>query len=285
MKITMTELASPIKLQLTTDNAEQTALDLLSSRSGLSRQRIKDAMNKGAVWWTRKGKTLRLRRATQTLDKGTRLQLFYDANVLSREPEPPTLIADAGRYSVWFKPHGLLSQGSQWGDHCSILRWAELHLLPKRNCFLVHRLDGDAAGLILLAHDAQSAARLSQLFQDHKIQKHYHARIQGLMLTGSNGLTLNQPLDGKTAVTHLTLLHQDLQTTQTLLDVNIETGRKHQIRRHLADSGHPIIGDRLYGSTNKLPLQLVAYHLGFICPFARRDVEYILPVEFQLPSS
>lgn len=162
----MTEVASPIKLQFTVDDAQQTALDLLSTGSGLSKQRIKDAMNKGAVWWTRKGKTLRLRRATQILDKGTGLQLFYDAQVLAREPEPPTLIADANRYSVWFKPHGLLSQGSQWGDHCSILRWAEVHLQPKRNCFLVHRLDADAAGLILLAHDAQSAARLSQLFQD-----------------------------------------------------------------------------------------------------------------------
>src|SRR5690606_13442451 len=98
----MTDLASPIKLQVTASDADQTALDLLSSGSGLSKQRIKDAMNKGAVWWTRKGKTVRLRRATQTLDKGASLQLFYDAHVLAREPEAPTLVADAGRYSVRF---------------------------------------------------------------------------------------------------------------------------------------------------------------------------------------
>lgn len=281
----MTELASPIKLKITATDADLTALDLLSSGSGLSKQRIKDAMNKGAVWWTRKGKTVRLRRATQTLDKGASLQLFYDAYVLAREPEPPTLIADAGRYSVWFKPHGLLSQGSQWGDHCSILRWAELHLLPKRNCFLVHRLDGDAAGLMLLAHDAQSAARLSQLFQDHKIQKHYQARVRGLLILGAEGKTLDQPIEGKSAITHLTLISQDTVAEQTLLDVRIETGRKHQIRRHLADAGYPIIGDRLYGSTSKLPLQLVAYHLDFKCPFTRREVEFVLPVELQLPSS
>jgi tRNA pseudouridine32 synthase/23S rRNA pseudouridine746 synthase len=278
----MTELASPIKLQVTATQADQTALDLLSSGSGLSKQRIKDAMNKGAVWWTRKGKTVRLRRATQTLDKGASLQLFYDAHVLAREPEAPSLITDAGRYSVWFKPHGLLSQGSQWGDHCSILRWAEVHLQPKRASFLVHRLDGDAAGLMLLAHDAQNAARLSQLFQEHNIQKHYQARVRGLMMLAAEGITLDQPIEGKPAITHVSLISQDTTAEQTLLDIRIETGRKHQIRRHLADAGFPIIGDRLYGSASRLPLQLVAYHLSFTCPFSRREVEYVLPVEKQL---
>lgn len=278
----MTETASPIKFQTVAAESGQSALELLSTGSGLSKQRIKDAMNKGAVWWTRNGKTLRLRRASQTLDKGVKLQLFYDAHVLARDPEPPTLIADAGAYSVWFKPHSVLSQGSQWGDHCSILRWAELHLQPKRPCFLVHRLDGDAAGLILVAHSGQSAARLSKLFQDHHIQKHYHARVQGEVSADADGITINLPLDGKSAVTHLKLIRFDAVAGQSLLDVRIETGRKHQIRRHLADAGFPIVGDRLYGSADKQPLQLVAYHLGFKCPFSRRPVNYVLPDKWQL---
>src|SRR5690606_28527040 len=160
----MPEYASPKIFTLVAEAPGQTALDLLASGTGLSRQRLKDAMNKGAVWWTQKGKTLRLRRATKTLNKGAVIQLFYNEQVLSRAPEPALLIADNSRYSVWYKPHGLLAQGSQWGDHCSLLRWVELHLEPKRECFLVHRLDADAAGLMIIAHDSQSAARLSLLF-------------------------------------------------------------------------------------------------------------------------
>jgi tRNA pseudouridine32 synthase/23S rRNA pseudouridine746 synthase len=278
----MNDYAQPTKVQVTASHADQSALELLSSASGLSKQRIKDAMSKGAVWWTRKGKTLRLRRASQTLDKGTNLQLFYDAQVLARNPEAPTLIADNRRYSVWFKPHGLLSQGSQWGDHCSILRWAEVHLQPKRACFLVHRLDGDAAGIILLAHDAQSAARLSQLFQDHKIKKHYQARVSGLLSTEDQEKTIDNLIDGKTAITHIKLIRLDTESQESLVDIRIETGRKHQIRRHLADWGHPIIGDRIYGKTSKRPLQLLAYRLMFTCPFAKQLMDYMLPNENHL---
>lgn len=121
------------------------AIDALSEAApGLSRQKIKDAMAKGACWWTHKGKRLRLRRATKELKPGIRLQLYYDEKVLARKPEGPVLLEDLERYTVWFKPHGLLAQGSQWGDHCSLLRLAELQL--QRPCHLIHRLDADAAG-------------------------------------------------------------------------------------------------------------------------------------------
>ncbi|HCL37560.1 MAG TPA: RNA pseudouridine synthase, partial [Marinobacter hydrocarbonoclasticus] len=138
------------------------AVDALAGASGLPKQRIKDAMAKGACWWTQKGKQVRLRKAKRELKPGTRIQLFYDDQVLARKPETPTLLENKGRYSVWFKPHGLLSQGSQWGDHCSLLRLAEIEL--NAPCFLVHRLDADAAGLMLIAHDGKAAAALSELF-------------------------------------------------------------------------------------------------------------------------
>lgn len=275
----MPDISQPLKLSLTATQANQTALDLLSSGSGLSKQRIKDAMNKGAVWWTHKGKTLRLRRATKTLNKGAVLQLFYNEQVLSRAPEPALLIADNSRYSVWYKPHGLLAQGSQWGDHCSLLRWVELHLEPKRECFLVHRLDADAAGLMIIAHDSQSAARLSLLFQERDMRKYYQAWVEGLPPISDEELTLNASLDGKHAITHLRPIALDSQRQHTLLDIRIETGRKHQIRRHLSSWGHPIVGDKLYGNASQQPLQLLAYRLQFTCPFNKTPVHFELPVE------
>ncbi|MGV8837848.1 RluA family pseudouridine synthase [Cellvibrio sp.] len=279
-----TSFEIPQKFEFTVTQAEQTALDLLAEGTGLSKQRIKDAMNKGAVWWTLKGKTLRLRRATKVLYKGSKIQFFYDEQVLARKPESANLIYDGGNYSIWFKPAGMLSQGSQWGDHCSILRWVEVNGQPnegqrQRECFLVHRLDADAMGLIILAHDSQSAAKLSALFQARDMRKFYQAWVVDYCDIPTLGLTLNDELDGKSAITHIKKVR--VENNKTLLDVHIETGRKHQIRRHLANIGHPIVGDKLYGSKSPSGLQLLAYRLEFVCPNTKQPVIVELPQELQ----
>jgi len=279
-----TSFEIPQKFEFTVTQAEQTALDLLAEGTGLSKQRIKDAMNKGAVWWTLKGKTLRLRRATKVLYKGSKIQFFYDEQVLSRKPESANLIYDGGNYSIWFKPAGMLSQGSQWGDHCSILRWVEVNGQPndgqrQRECFLVHRLDADAMGLIILAHDSQSAAKLSALFQARDMRKFYQAWVVDDCDAPATGRTLNDELDGKSAITHIKKVR--VENNKTLLDVHIETGRKHQIRRHLANIDHPIVGDKLYGTKSNSGLQLLAYRLEFICPNTKQAVIVELPQELQ----
>jgi len=281
--MTDTSFEIPQKFELTVTKAEQTALDLLAEGSGLSKQRIKDAMNKGCVWWTLKGKTVRLRRATKVLFKGSHVQFFYDEQVLSRKPEAAQLIHDAGRYSIWYKPNGMLAQGSQWGDHCSILRWVEVNgesfYGKKRDCFLVHRLDADAAGLMLIAHDRQSAAKLSLLFQSRDIKKYYQAWVVDDYELPETGMTLNYELDGKIAITHIKKIGTGQKAT--LLDVHIETGRKHQIRRHLAKIGHPIVGDKLYGTKSNQGLQLLAYRLEFICPFSQEQLNIELDKNLQ----
>ncbi|MDX1456243.1 MAG: RNA pseudouridine synthase [Marinobacter sp.] len=254
----------------------QTAVEALAEHTGLSKGRIKDAMAKGACWWTFKGKQLRLRRATKALRPGTRLILNYDDGVLALKPTPGQCVQDYGRYSVWYKPHGLLAQGSQWGDHCSLLRWVEQH--TKRDCFLVHRLDADAAGLMVIAHDPKAAAALSRLFQGRAIRKVYQAWVTGSL--EAENRCLNVDIDGKPAVSHVTTLHWD--TDHTLVSVTIETGRKHQIRRHLAGIGHAIVGDRLYGRPASQPLQLVAVGLAFQCPITQQAIDVVLPEEWQL---
>lgn len=261
-------------LDLTLEH-DQTAVDALSEASGLSKQRIKDAMAKGACWWTVKGKQVRLRKAKRDVKAGTRLQLFYDETVLARKPQPADLLEDLGRYSVWIKPHGMLAQGSQWGDHCSLLRWAEVSL--KRPCFLVHRLDADAAGLMLIAHDSKAAGALSGLFSGRSAKKVYNARVTGLLKADQR--TLEAPIEGKPAISHITTLALDEQEQTSLVRVRIETGRKHQIRRHLAGIGHPIVGDRLYGRPAAVSLQLLACCLEFECPIFRRRVLFQVPRE------
>lgn len=274
----MPQQSSRLEVHIDIASSEATAVDLLAVETGLSRQRIKQAMIKGAVWLTRGKKTNRVRRAKKTFLPGDTLHLYYDEQVLAREPLAPELIADEGAYSVWFKPYGMLSQGSKWGDHCTISRWAEQHLQPQRPAFVVHRLDRAATGLIIIAHEKRSAAALSKLFQAREVEKHYRVITHGCFPEGD--ITLNSDIDGKPAISHVQRLAYDTDTDRSLLDVGIDTGRKHQIRRHLSEAGYPVTGDRLYGDkTEKQDLQLCAVSLAFTCPVSKRPVQFLLPEE------
>ncbi|NOR36869.1 MAG: RNA pseudouridine synthase, partial [Woeseiaceae bacterium] len=126
-------------------------------------------MTHGAVWVTRGSNTQRLRRAKRALRVDDEIHLYYNAEILAEVPAEPTLVADVDGYSVWNKPYGLRSQGSKWGDHCTVARWAERNLQPERPAFTVHRLDRAANGLILVAHSKKIAAALSELFRERKV--------------------------------------------------------------------------------------------------------------------
>jgi len=255
------------------------ATDLLAQESGLSRQRIKDAMSKGAVWLKRGRNRKRLRKATELLREGDRIELYYDADILARSADSAKCLYDAGGYSVWFKPAGVLAQGNDFGDHLSLLRIAELSLEPKRATFPVHRLDRETAGLMLVAHKAGVAAKLSAMFQARQIDKRYRALVLGQL--PENG-SIDSRLDGKPALTRYRSLAHDGERNLSLADIEIETGRTHQIRRHLAAIGHPVIGDPRYGEGNKNEegLQLFATALAFTCPLRQQTVSFELSEVF-----
>ena len=256
------------------------AVDLLQHASGLPKQRIKFAMIQGAVWLTRGRHTQRLRRAKRALLEGDELHLYYDEDILAVVPPEPALVADVGGYSVWDKPYGLRSQGSKWGDHCTVVRWAERHLRPERPAFTVHRLDRAASGLILVAHTKTTAAALSAIFRSRKVEKRYRVTVHGDFSGQSDPLRVDAPIDGKEAISEFSSVEFDADNDQSLLDARIETGRKHQVRRHLADLGFPVVGDRLYGSgeADGVDLQLTAWLLAFRCPVSGEKVEYRLEI-------
>ncbi len=276
----MTGFPAPREYHLQLDSATGTAVDHLAAASGLSRQRIKQAMQKGAVWLERGGHTRRLRRASRTLQPGDRLHLYYDARILAMQPPAARLVHDAGVYSVWIKPAGMYSQGSKWGDHCAIDRRVARQLEPERPAFIVHRLDRAASGLILIAHQKRSAAALAALFANRRIDKRYQVIVHGRFPDTPQPLDFDAPLDGKPAASHVTRLAWAADRDRSLLEVRIDTGRKHQIRRHLAAAGFPVVGDRLYGKTaDPDALQLVACYLAFTSPFDDTPCEYTLPAD------
>jgi len=254
-----------------------TALDCLSEETDLSRQQLKHVMQNGAVWLESARGISRLRRAKKVLTEGDQLHLYYDAEIQKKQPPEAELIADEGDYSIWNKPSGMYSQGTKWGDHFTIYRWAEQHLSPQRTAFIVHRLDRAANGLILVAHKKSVAAMFSKMFEQREIYKKYHATVEGLIADIEVPHEIDNELDGKRSISEIVSIARNGAENTTDVEVVIKTGRKHQIRRHLSGLGYPIVGDRLYGSPNTAQdLQLSAVHMRFICPVSGNEKSYCL---------
>ena len=253
-----------------------TACDLLASLTGLPKARIKDCMAKGGVWHLRPGRSAsRLRRATAPVRPGEVLEINYDPALLAIVPHAPVLVFRHARYSVWDKPAGVLSQGTRFADHCAMTRLCQTALGARAELHPAHRLDREARGLMLMAHDKAAAAKLSELFRRGGVRKEYMAVVRGV--PDWTELTVTEPLDGKESRSHFRVEVRGADAA--LVAARIETGRKHQIRRHLAGLGLPILGDPRYGRGNSWPagLQLTAVGLCLTCPFTNAERSWSLP--------
>lgn len=275
--------------------SEGLSLDELHSHSvNESDGSVKDVSGETGQADPRFSKPRRLRRVKSKLKLGDQLTLNYDAEVLASGCPDATLIADEGSYSVWYKPAGMLCQGSRWGDHTTLNRWAEKHLVPERTAIIVHRIDRMASGLVVLAHSKKTATHIAKQFAERKVEKSYRVIVAGnvdLPLP----YVINSDIEGKSArtiITHKTLLQElpqalvSAENVFSVLDISIETGRKHQIRRHLLSLGYPVLGDRLYGDQSSvsdgkcysgLDLQLVAISVGFTPLDSDEPQHYSLP--------
>lgn len=123
---------------------------------------------------------------------------------------------------------------------------------------IVHRLDKDTSGIIIIAKNDKAHINLSEQIKEHTVKKTYIALVRGLVK--ENEATINMPIGrsekdrkkmavtkkGKEAITHFKVLER--YDKYTLLQVNIETGRTHQIRVHLSQIGYPVVGDEVYSN-------------------------------------
>ena len=153
---------------------------------------------------------------------------------------------------------------------------------------IVHRIDKDTSGVIIVAKNDKAHINISEQIKNHEVKKTYVALVRGVIK--ENEATINMPIgrskndrikmavdrDGKEAITHFKVLKRF--DKYTYLEVNIETGRTHQIRVHLSHIGFPIVGDDVY-SNGKNPFgvqgqMLHAQKIEFTSPTTGEKVEY-----------
>ncbi|MCW8999492.1 MAG: RNA pseudouridine synthase, partial [Kangiellaceae bacterium] len=163
----------------------------------------------------------------------------------------------------------------------AICRWIELFgyaefNLPVRPAILVHRLDRATRGLILVVHNKDAAKQFTAMFESRQLDKFYCATVDGEF--PESIVEIDLPIEEKAAVTRLVTRKFLPDVNQSQLVLKLETGRKHQIRKHLASVGFPIIGDRLYGNEQEAAelddLQLCSFRLKFNCPVSGKLRDY-----------
>mgnify|MGYP004641896001 CR=1 FL=1 len=157
---------------------------------------------------------------------------------------------------------------------------------------IVHRLDKDTSGLLIVAKNDMAHVNMSEQIKRHEVKKTYIALVRGIVK--ENEATIDMPIgrsisdrkkmtvtkNGKNAVTHFKVLKR--YDKYTLLEINIETGRTHQIRVHLAHIGYPVIGDYIY-SNGKNEFGIVGQCLHAKClefkhPITEKDMKLEAPI-------
>ena len=273
----------------------------LSEVSGLTRSRIAALMEDGNV--TVDGAVQK--KPGQKAKPGQSIVLTVPAPkpaIPEAQDIPLTILYEDADLAVVVKPCGMVVHPAAGNEDGTLVN-ALLHHLDSLGGIggelrpgIVHRLDKDTSGLLLVAkHDAAQLA-LSEQLSGRRMEKHYRALVEGNIREDSGRIEaaitrsrkdrkkLAVDEEGREAITEWTVLSRGRGVT--LLDVHILTGRTHQIRVHMRHIGHPVCGDPIYGSARgaKVPrLMLHAYSLTFTHPGTGERLTFVaeLPEEFR----
>jgi 23S rRNA pseudouridine1911/1915/1917 synthase len=245
---------------------------------GVSRTLARKLLQAGAVRLDGK----RCRTASRIVAPGERLEATVDPAGFSAErAEAPRVVGQGRGYIVIDKPPGQLSQGTAAGDEGTALRAVERLVADSAGqgagVWTVHRLDAAASGLLVFATSKRAAADLSSQLQQHTARRGYLALIGGIPRTRAG--VIDAPLrkvgsgrvvvdpEGQPAISRWLVVATYPDRELSLLRVELETGRMHQIRAHLAHALFPIVGDDRYGSARRGErLRLHAERLRFRTP-------------------
>jgi 23S rRNA pseudouridine1911/1915/1917 synthase len=244
-----------------------TLKEFLVKELGLSGTKVKGLLDKKRVFVNNR----RVWIATHQLRKGDTVEV--QQQVQEKVTTIPIVYED-DFYLMINKPAGILTNGDP--------RSAEALLRKQLNnpgLFVVHRIDRDTTGLVLVAKSKEAFEAMKQLFKDRKVTKEYRVLVFGVI---TKPQTIRQPIEGVEAITHLTPIKS---AEISYCRAEIETGRTHQIRIHCQSIGHPVVGDKDYQTReikdpqlrNVLHQMLHAYRLVFEHPFLQKKIEVTVP--------
>lgn len=209
------------------------------------------------------------------------------------------LYEDNHLIAVW-KPAGLLTQADRSAEPNlldAVKDWLSERYAKPGNVFLgmLHRLDRPVSGVVLFAKTSKAASRISKQFRERSVRKIYRARVHGVLTPPAGRLThFHSHREGERAVRLRDTASENTKTASliyetrwfdhahSIVEVELETGRKHQIRAQLAHVGHPIVGDALYGSPQRSrsdAIALCALQLSFQHPITRQTQEVCAPTQ------
>ena len=200
---------------------------------------------------------------------------------------------------IVYKEAGEIVQGDKSGDEPlseMVKQWIKEKYQKPGNVFLgvVHRLDRPVAGLVIFARTSKALTRLNEMFRNGDIHKTYWAIVQQPPIESESTLTdwlvrntqqnksyaYNMPAPmAKKSILH----YKTISSTEryTLLEVNLMTGRHHQIRCQLANIGCPIKGDLKYGAARSNPdgsICLLSHKVEFVHPFSKKKIKVVSPL-------
>ena len=191
------------------------------------------------------------------------------------------------------KPANIPSQEDRTGD-LDMLRIIKEYIKDKYNkpgnvyLGLVHRLDRPTAGLMVFAKTSKAAARLSEEIRNDRMKKKYRAIVKGNLNNegimedylkknsriNKSFVTNKEDKSGKLAKLEYKKIKYNKENNTTIVDINLITGRHHQIRVQFAERGHPIYADSKYDKPYKTNLKLYAYYLSFKHPVKDEILEF-----------
>lgn len=210
-----------------------------------------------------------------------------------------TILYEDNHIIVVNKAPGEIVQGDKTGD-VPLSELIKQYLKEKYNkpgnvfCGVVHRIDRPVGGLVIFAKTSKALERLNQMLREGKIHKTYWALVEGkpemqeatlknfLKSDGRINKTFianeKDPEAKESILTYKTLANGE---RYSLLEINLLTGRKHQIRAQLAATGHPIKGDLKYGARRSNPdgsISLLAHKISFIHPVSKKEITLEAPI-------
>lgn len=232
-----------------------------------------------------------------------------DVEIVEKKPEnivaediPLDIVYEDDDIIIVNKPKGMVvhpANGNYTGTMVNSLMNSHKDNLSSINGVIrpgiVHRIDKDTSGILVVAKNDYAHKKLSEQFKVHSIKRKYIALVKGIIK--EDKLTIDRPIgrsikdrkkmavtekNSRRAITHISVLKRFYSSNVTLIEAELETGRTHQIRVHMAYLHHPLVGDEVYGKKDskfKVNGQMLhAKYLGFIHPTSGKFVEFDSPL-------